>query len=99
MSMSDGISAGSAQRDWLEVDRDRPDGISAGAAQRDCCWIVFEREGRGFGLQVLLGVVVGEVGGSVTVGVGSFGEYTNAGAAAENTDVFGLGLCISFFRT
>ena len=42
--MSDGISAGSAQRDWLEVDRDRPDGISAGAAQRDCCWIVFERE-------------------------------------------------------
>ena len=48
MSMSDRISAGSAQRDWLEVDRDRPDGISAGAAQRDCCWIVFEREDRGF---------------------------------------------------
>lgn len=48
--MSDGTSAGSAQRDWREVVRDRSDGTSAGAAHRECCRVAAVGEGRRSGL-------------------------------------------------
>ena len=67
----------------------RSDGSSAGAAQSVRLEVV--------------GVI--RDGGSADVGVigvrsfGAVGEYTNTGAAAENTGVFGLGLLLTFLRT
>ena len=67
----------------------RSDGSSAGAAQSVRLEVV--------------GVI--RDGGSADVGVigvrsfGAVGEYTNTGAAAENTGVFGLGLLLAFFLT
>lgn len=46
----------------------------------------------------MLEVVVDGLGVAVVMGVGDFGEYTNAGAEAENTGVFGLNLRASLLR-